>query len=804
MTGGELQLKAYGSENIYLNANPQISFFRSVFKRHTNFAMENYTLVYNGTSSMNEQTNTTFTFNIKRYGDLLGPLFFVVHLPNIYSNNAQQFRYIKNLGSTLIERATLYISGQKICEIQGDTINNYHRLSCNYPTNLNYNEMIGHTPAYYDPQMLDPNTGKLVYRYSVDGTNPSILSADLYIPIPFFFTNNSGLYLPLIGLQRSEVTITVETKRLIDLYTIREDRKNQFLYNKRIRPSFTESTQSIYNFIKGNETSTAFAVHLEAQYVFLDNDERQQFSSLPNEYLIQQVQYKPYLGVVDHRIIDMYFFHPTKEMRFMLRKTDGAVNFNEWTNYGNNDTWGENFLEGPLTNSIYRSELNLNGIRLQLNLRAEDTNNKILKSAKFLMNGQDRTREFVESYWRSVQVFQYHLGSTNYPFRENDFFNVFSYGLEPDTFQPSGSCNLTNLKSYQLDISTRLPPVNNQWYISYYELTLMNNLMSSFWRNPQYSTGTPGIFNVFNQYLNIFSLQSNSEIKEIYGSYQLPNTNNLYNILISPVEYNITEFGTIENNEIILNGALMKFYDISDIYYETNLFTNIVMEGKIGLIYLESQITRSFKLNFINLQPQLSTYDIYYSGLSQEQFLSLVNPLNTTTGFLYTDTYKSLNKLIDEEIFRQINIKADVNTNKNQTANSFELINVDFINKFIFGKYYLVQTDSDFNGNIVTNTIIYYSVINYAVDPIISGNYYTIPLTNQLFTLYEQNNFATPAVVFDLLLPLSLIIFQVNETSNANPDALKNYLWRYDLFIEAHNYNLLRVVNGEGSVAYST
>ena len=142
MTAGELQLKAYGSENIYLNANPQISFFRSAYKRHTNFSMETYNLIYNGTNSMAEDTNNVFTFNLKRYGDLLGPLFFIVRLPDIYSSAEQQFRWIKNLGSTLIVRAILYISGQKICEIQGDTINSYHRLSCNYPTNLNYNELI--------------------------------------------------------------------------------------------------------------------------------------------------------------------------------------------------------------------------------------------------------------------------------------------------------------------------------------------------------------------------------------------------------------------------------------------------------------------------------------------------------------------------------------------------------------------------------------------------------------------------------------------------------------------------------------
>lgn len=800
MTGGELQLKAYGSENIYLNANPQISFFRSAFKRHTNFAMENYTITYNGTSSMTEASNTLFTFNIKRYGDLLGPIFFVMRLPNIYSSNEQQFKYIKNLGATLIERATLYISGQKICEIQGDTINNYHRLCCNYPTNLNYNEMIGHTPAFYNPTMLDPVTGNLVYRYSINNTNPSIVGADLYIPIPFFFTNNSGLYLPLIGLQRSEVVITVETRRLSDLYTIRESIKTQPLYGKRIRPNLTNQNQSIYNFIKGNEVQTAFAVHMEAQYVFLDNDERQQFSSLPNEYLIQQVQYKPFLGIVDNRIIDMYFFHPTKEMRFMLRKTDAAVNFNEWTNYGNNDTWGENFLEGTLANSVYRSELDLNGIREQLYLRINDANNKILRRAKFLMNGQDRTRDFFQKYWESVQVFQYHLGSTAYPFGENDFFNVFSYGLEPDNFQPSGSANLTNLKSYQLDITTRLPPNVRNWLIAYYVLNLSNPTISSSWRNPNYSN-IAFIDNVFQSFFGIYSLETTPNQKRIYGSYTT-NTG-IYNVLLAPVQYQTTPYGTILNNKITLTGATMTFYALTDVNFITPLSTVSVVSGEVVLVYIDKPVNIERILNFMNLQVAINTYNLYFTNLSNQQFVTLMTPVNSQTGQLYTGTYRSLDNMIDDEITRQISMNDEKNLV--QYNNTFTLVTVDFVNFKIYGKYNLIQTVS-INGAMTNVKTVYNCIINFQNNNR-DGTYYIIPLTGNVLWLYPENdlNFTTPISNFpQQLLPLSSIIFQIIENSTINPDDLRNYLWRYDLYIEAHNYNLLRVVNGEGSVAYST
>ena len=248
MTGGTLQLKAYGSENIYLNANPQISFFRSVFKRHTNFAMENIELPFEGTTTMTDSSNSTYVFKIKRYADLLGSIFLVVNLPTIYSSTEQAFQWIKNLGSMMIVSATLYIGGQKIEEVRGETINAYHRLSRNYASNLNYNVLIGHTHDMYDPMMKDLD-GRFVYHATNDTKlTPSILGRKLYVPIPFFFENNSGLYLPLIALQNTEVEIQIELRKINELYTILETRRTEKNYGKRIKPDSNIQSQHILHF----------------------------------------------------------------------------------------------------------------------------------------------------------------------------------------------------------------------------------------------------------------------------------------------------------------------------------------------------------------------------------------------------------------------------------------------------------------------------------------------------------------------------------------------------------------------------
>ena len=78
-----------------------------------------------------------------------------------------------------------------------------------------------------------------------------------------------------------------------------------------------------------------------------------------------------------------------------------------------------------------------------------------------------------------------------------------------------------------------------------------------------------------------------------------------------------------------------------------------------------------------------------------------------------------------------------------------------------------------------------------------SGKFFLYDITD---TMLKTPIDGTPLVI----QAYSIIIFSMKTTTNKNPDELKNYLWKYDLFIEAHNYNLLRIVSGNGSVAYST
>jgi hypothetical protein len=782
-----------------LNANPQISFFRSVFKRHTNFAMENIELPFEGTTTMTDSSNSTYVFKIKRYADLLGSIFLVVNLPTIYSSTEQAFQWIKNLGSMMIVSATLYIGGQKIEEVRGETINAYHRLSRNYASNLNYNVLIGHTHDMYDPMMKDLD-GRFVYHATNDTKlTPSILGRKLYVPIPFFFENNSGLYLPLIALQNTEVEIQIELRKINELYTILETRRTEKNYGKRIKPDSNIQSQHILHFTNITALKNVIEVSMNANYIFLDNDERKQFAATSHEYLIVQVQYKNVFGITGRYVVDMAFFHPTKEIRFFMRKSD-AFQWNQWSNFGNQDIFGEIITDGKITT---RNEFTVNNLRGQYNADAESIKNgelSILKTAKFLMNGQERTREMDERYFRCTQPYQYHMGSTNYPFHENDHFNIFSFSLEPDNFQPSGSCNLTHLKSFQLELLTRMPPETFTFYMVQYSILLDDSSYNSNWRDATYKGTNPSIQNVYTQYLTITSLDSSDSAHiKLYGRYLHPTDKVLYNIVISPIKYELKPDGMIKDNTIYLDDAQVSFYASDDIYYEVvNPIVPdlIITSGHILFTYIPAESTTVYSLYFLNLNVSNEQYNTYINTISQGEYNSYTVPISASTNQPYGSIYKSLDDIIMQDIQRTI---VNPTISAPTIPNTFQIVSFDFNNKRLYG---ILKT---YIAGIMTT---YYCICD-VIDPTINviNGVYTIPMTSGKFFLYDITDtmLETPIDGTPLILQAySIIIFSVKTIINQNPDELKKYLWKYDLFIEAHNYNLLRIVSGNGAIAYST
>jgi len=268
MGGGLMQLVAYGAQDIYLTGNPQITFFKVVYRRHTNFSMEAIEQTFNGAADFGKRVTCT----VSRNGDLMHKVYLQVTVPACTSG------YVKNLGQALVKFAEVEIGGQRIDKHYGDWMHIWNELSQEAGKKEGYGLMTG------------------------AGGETAGISAetDLYIPLEFWFCRNPGLALPLIALQYHEVKINIEFSALSEL---------------------TDET--------GLSLSAA---SLYVDYIYLDTDERRRFAQVSHEYLIEQVQFTGDESVssVSNKI-KLNFNHPCKELVWVVQRDASGVEKFDYT-----------------------------------------------------------------------------------------------------------------------------------------------------------------------------------------------------------------------------------------------------------------------------------------------------------------------------------------------------------------------------------------------------------------------------------------------------------------------------------------
>jgi hypothetical protein len=243
MGGGLMQLVAYGAQDVYLSGNPQITFFKVVYRRHTNFAVEPIPQTWNGSADFGR----TVTCNINRNGDLITNMYLCVELAPTTVNNVA-WGYVNRLGHALVQNVKIEIGGSKIDEHYGDWLNVWYELTHETSQERGYAKMIGDDVA--------------LTTISTDAKVPYTM----YIPLIFWFNRNNGLALPLIALQYHDVRITL----------IYNSFANCVNYRGTIAPNVqTPMTDSF----------------LVIDYVYLDSEERKRFAQASHEYLIEQLQF---------------------------------------------------------------------------------------------------------------------------------------------------------------------------------------------------------------------------------------------------------------------------------------------------------------------------------------------------------------------------------------------------------------------------------------------------------------------------------------------------------------------------------
>jgi len=270
MGGGLMQLVAYGAQDIYLTGNPQITFFKVVYRRHTNFAMEAIEQTFNGVANFGNKVVCT----IARNGDLVGRMLLEIDL----TADATSITNTKRVGHKLIKSAEIEIGGQRIDKHYGEWLDIWNQLNTSANEWTKINEMID---------------GSL--------TTFGASSKKLYVPLQFWFNRNPGLALPLIALQYHEVKVSIEFAKL----------------------------STITNF---DTNASMDNVCLFCDYIFLDTDERRRFAQVSHEYLIEQLQTTgtcSFQKNKDNVSIPLSFNHPCKELVWVAQKhaNEGTFDF---------------------------------------------------------------------------------------------------------------------------------------------------------------------------------------------------------------------------------------------------------------------------------------------------------------------------------------------------------------------------------------------------------------------------------------------------------------------------------------------
>jgi hypothetical protein len=431
MGGGLLQLVAYGAQDAYLSGNPQITFWKGLFKRHTNFAMEPFRINLTGQAAWGVKHSAL----IGRHADLLYSTYLEVVMPTGVFNNDQG-----RLGYNLLKYVELDIGGQLIDRLYGEWLYLWDALSSDITTSKKLWNMVGAGPNVANriaqSFTADINANADVLNTTVELTQPSDCTLTsqghasvpntLYIPLNFFYTRNPGAALPLIALQYHEVKINIEWN---DAKLIAGDFRNARTLKQPVQA----------------------AVYID--YIYLDTEERRRMAQNSHEYLIEQTQYNEDKGISSYNNrIDLTFNHPVKELVWVVQPT-------AYTNC-------QLDAAGAIRASAYR-------------LQPFTYDRDAVYEQHLQINGQDRMSRRYGDYFHSVQSFQHHTGlnatvqtATSLPIHQAGIYS-YSFALRPEEHQPSGTCNFSRIDTATIVMNmsgsvTINPDIDYTWDVRVY------------------------------------------------------------------------------------------------------------------------------------------------------------------------------------------------------------------------------------------------------------------------------------------------------------------------------------------------
>lgn len=477
MPGGIMQLIFQGAQDIYLTGNPTMTFFKTVYKRHTQFGTEYITVPYDQIPTFTPTQMTKATCKIGRNADLLHDTYITYDLPAIYTNNLIPFGWVEELGTRIIQSVSIRLDGNQIDTQRGDFMKIYTDICFAGTKKLQWLKCIG-------GETYMQNTGQNLSN-DINTQTIAINARRLYIPLLFWYCLNSGLSIPLIALQYNELYIDVIYSPLNELIRIGMppvspkqlfgDYQNSD-FNISIRNYFLskgfDQTNVFYYFTQNNWQSNT---NLLCNYIFLGDDERKMFAQTSHEYLITQIQFNLYQGLkAGPNYLETVFEHPVKEIIWFLTmddldQTNDWYNFSGLTNNNSLEYWQSLMKLYTYTpnndalKSYVKETFNtyINDIKAQSVGKLVPVQTQtyfgdyysIMESAQPVFNNNDRMEIQEHDFYQNLQLFKYHTGISH------QGIYILSFALKPEDNQPSGTQNFSRLdyQEFRVNIFNTYP-----------------------------------------------------------------------------------------------------------------------------------------------------------------------------------------------------------------------------------------------------------------------------------------------------------------------------------------------------------
>jgi hypothetical protein len=488
MPGGLLQLVGTGAQNELVNGNPSMTHFRSVYRRHTNFAMEQIRLVMTSSNlEFNTTTTRTFSCKIERIANLLHDCYLVLTLPDIWSplkytstatmpagydprsnSIGYEFQWVRNLGYNLIDSIELTMNGQVIQRMTGEWMKMYSYLTHDANKRKIIDQMVGNVPELYDPANAYDRINQYPHAITplpapaplpsaspqTRTPEPSIRGRQLVIPLHFWFCENPGLALPLTSLQNTDVYINITVRALNDLYSVIDvNPANTTTFGQRVAPVnypmqlFLSPPKPNGDPLNTSVTTWIPDFYVEANYIYLTEMEMNQLARADQTFLVKTLKYVNKEGQFGGNTeLEIPMFNLVTRIVFLSQRSDRRL-VNDWDNYTN---WA-NPKRAPWSaiNSDVDTSLYSSGQQQVTSVAPRDP----IIDGVLLFDGKERFTPKPLPFFSLQQMYKYATGQIT----ELPGVYQYSFALDHDQYQPSGAANGSMFNKIILRVSLQTP-----------------------------------------------------------------------------------------------------------------------------------------------------------------------------------------------------------------------------------------------------------------------------------------------------------------------------------------------------------